>query len=127
MTLNRSINTDGLRVAPAARAFRKSPVTFTLRSSKEGKPMTKAVQLSKRLEQLDMTEGMKIIGKSSEEALYFEVIEDAMCIMDDDGSVNIIEPLGHGVITSEVTSSENVLKVLHHFLPFKEVFKRNVQ
>lgn len=89
--------------------------------------MNKAAQLSKRLEQLDVTEGMKIIEKSNGEALYFEVIEDAMCIMHDDGSVNIIEPLGHGVITSEVISSENVLKVLHHYRPFKEVFKRNVQ
>lgn len=89
--------------------------------------MSKAMQLSKRLEQLDIAEGMKIIEKANEEALYFEVIEDAMCIMHDDGSVNIIEPLGRGFITSEVISSTNVLKVLHHYRPFKEVFKHNVQ
>lgn len=89
--------------------------------------MSKAVQLSKRLEQLDVTEGMRIIGKSNEEALCFEVIEDAMCIMHDDGSVNIIESLGRGFITSEVISSANVLKVLHHYRPFKEVFKHKVQ
>jgi hypothetical protein len=91
--------------------------------------MNKAAQLSKtkRLEQLDVAEGMKVINKSSEEALYFDVIRDAMCIMHDDGSVSIIENLGRGVITSEVISSANILKVLHHYRPFKEVFKGNVQ
>jgi len=89
--------------------------------------MSKAVQLSKRLERLDMAEGMKIIEKSSAEALCCDVLEEAMCIMHADGSVNIIEPLGPGVITSEVISSANVLKVLHHYRPFKEVFKHNVQ
>jgi len=86
--------------------------------------MTKAAQLSKRLEQLDVAEGMKVIDKSSEEAIYFDVIGDAM---DDDGSVNIIENFGRGVITSEVISSANILKVLHHYRPFKEVFKGNLQ
>jgi len=47
--------------------------------------------------------------------------------MHDDGSVNIIENVGSGVITSEVISAENILKVLHHYRPFKEVFKGNVQ
>lgn len=89
--------------------------------------MNKAAQLSERLEQLDIAEGMKLIEKSNEEALYFDVIEDAMYIMHDDGSVNIIENLGHGVITSEVISSANILKVLHQYRPFKEVFKDNVQ
>jgi hypothetical protein len=89
--------------------------------------MNKAAQLSKGLEQLDVVEGMKLIDKSSEEALYFDVIGDAMCIMHDDGSVSIIENLGSGAITSEVISSANILKVLHHYRPFKEVFKGNVQ
>jgi hypothetical protein len=47
--------------------------------------------------------------------------------MHDDGSVSIIENLGSGVITSEVISSANILKVLHHYRPFSEVFKGNVQ
>ena len=89
--------------------------------------MNKAAQLSKKLEQVDIAEGMGIIEKSSEEALYFDVIEDAMCIMHDDGSVNIVESLGSGVITSEVISSANILKVLQHYRPFKEVFKGNIQ
>ena len=89
--------------------------------------MNKAAQLSKKLEQVDITEGMKIIEKQNEEALYFNVIEDAMCIMHDDGSVNIIENFGSGVITSEVISSANILKVLQHYRPFKEVFKDNIQ
>jgi hypothetical protein len=50
-----------------------------------------------------------------------------MCIMHDDGSVNIIENMGNGMITGEVISSENILKVLHHYRPFKEVFRGNVQ
>ena len=89
--------------------------------------MNKAAQLSKKLEQVDIAEGMKIIEKQNEEALYFNVIEDAMCIMHDDGAVNIIENFGSGVITSEVISSANILKVLQHYRPFKEVFKDNIQ
>lgn len=89
--------------------------------------VNKAAQLSQKLEQADVAEGMKIIERSNEEALYFDVIEDAMCIMHDDGSVNIIENFGGGVITCEVISSENILKVLQHYRPFKEVFKGNTQ
>ena len=89
--------------------------------------MNKAAQLSKNLEQTGIAEGMKIIEKCNKEALHFDVIDDAMCIMHDDGSVNIIENLGSGVITTEVISSANILKVLQHYRPFKEVFKGNVQ
>jgi len=89
--------------------------------------MNKAAQLSEKLEKLNVAEGMQLIEKSNKEALYFDVIEDAMCIMHDDGSVNIIENMGSGVITGEVISSANILKVLHHYRPFKEVFKGNVQ
>jgi len=89
--------------------------------------MHKAARLSQQLEQLNVAEGMEEIERSSKEALYFDVIEDAMCIMHDDGSVNIIENAGSGVVTSEVISAENILKVLHHYRPFKEVFKGNVQ
>lgn len=87
----------------------------------KGKLMNKAAQLSKQLEKLDVAKGMRLIEQSSNEALYFDVIGDAMCIMHDDGSVNIIENMGNGVITSEVISSENILKVLHHYRPFKDV------
>ncbi len=89
--------------------------------------MNKAAQLSEKLEQVDIAEGMEIIEKYNEEALYFDVIEDAMCIMHVDGSVNIIENFGSGVVTSEVISSANILKVLQHYRPFKEVFKGNIQ
>lgn len=89
--------------------------------------MNKAAQLSQRLEQVSVPEGMKIMEKSQEKALYFDVIEDAMCIMHDDGSVNIIEPLGRGVITSEVISPASILKVLQHYRPFKDVLERKVQ
>ena len=89
--------------------------------------MNKASQLSEKLKKLSVAEGMELIEKSNQNAIYFDVIEDAMCIMHDDGSVNIIENMGNGVITSEVISSENILKVLHHYRPFKEVFKAGVQ
>ena len=85
--------------------------------------MNKAAQLSRTLEQANSADWDKILEKSNKEALHFDVIEDAMCIMHDDGSVNIIEIRGHGVITGEVISSANILKVLHHYRPFKEVFK----
>ena len=89
--------------------------------------MNKAAQLSEKLEKLNVEEGIQLIEKTYEEAIYFQVIEDAMCIMHDDGSVNIIEHMGNGVMTSEVISSANILKVLHHYRPFKEVFKGNIQ
>ena len=87
--------------------------------------MSKAMQLSKKLEQVNVADGMKIIEESISEALHFDVINNSMCIMHDDGSVNIIENMGHGVITSEVISSESILKVLQHYRPFKEIFKAN--
>lgn len=89
--------------------------------------MHKAAQLSQQLEQMSVADGMKEIERASEEALHFDVIADTMCILHDDGSANIIENAGSGVITSEVISAENILKVLHHYRPFKEVFKGNVQ
>ena len=90
--------------------------------------MNKAAQLSQKLEGSNVEEGMQLIEKASEKALHFDIIDDdAMCIMHDDGSVNIIESMGNGVITSEVISSANILKVLHHYRPFKEVFKGQVQ
>ena len=89
--------------------------------------MNKAAQLSAKLEQVDVVEGMKIIEVWSDKSLFFDVIDDAMCIMHDDGSVNIIEGMGKGGITVEVISSENILKVLQHYRPFKEVFKGKIQ
>lgn len=89
--------------------------------------MHKAGRLSKALEQAGVAEGMKIIETSSQEALHFDVIGNAMCIMHDDGSVNIFESSDNGVITSEVISPVNVLRVLQHYWPFKEVFKGNIQ
>lgn len=89
--------------------------------------MNKAAQLSEKLEQVDVVERIKIIEEWSVESLFFDVIDDAMCIMHDDGSVNIIEHMGKGDMTVEVISSEIILRVLQHYRPFKEVFKRNIQ
>lgn len=89
--------------------------------------MNKAAQLAEKLEKLDVEEGLQLIEKFGETAIAFDAIDDVMCIMHDDGSVNMIENMGNGVITSEVISAANILKVLHHYRPFKEVFKGNVQ
>jgi len=89
--------------------------------------MNKAAELAEKLEKLNVAEGMQLIESTNEDALYFDIIEDAKYIMHDDGSVNIIENMGNGIITTEVISSENILKVLHHYRTFKEVFKGIVQ
>lgn len=89
--------------------------------------MSKAAQLSKELEQLNVAEGMDIIEKATNEALWFDADEDVMTIMHKDGSVNFIDNRGRGVVTCEVISAANILKVLRHYRPFKEVFKGNIQ
>lgn len=89
--------------------------------------MNKAAQLSKQLEQLKIDEGMEVIEKASEDAIWFDAVEDVMTIMHKDGSVNFIDNRGRGIVTCEVISAENILKVLRHHRPFKEVFKGNVQ
>jgi hypothetical protein len=89
--------------------------------------MHKAARLSSKLEQLNIAEAMKEIENSRSEALYFDVIADAMCIMHDDGSANIIESAGNGVFTSAIISPEDILRILHHYRPFKELFKSNMQ
>jgi hypothetical protein len=87
----------------------------------------KAAELAARLQNLGNADGMKIIEASTENALYFDGIGEAMCIMHMDGSVNIIDHIGMGNMTVEVISAGNILKVLMHYRPFKEVFKQNVQ
>lgn len=89
--------------------------------------MHKAARLSEALEQMSLAEGIAEPEKASTKALYFDVIGDAMCIMHDDGSVNTVERAGRGVITTEVISAENIVKVLHHYRPFGELLRRNVQ
>ncbi len=89
--------------------------------------MNKAAQLSKELEQLNVAEGMDVIEKSTKDALWFDVIEDVYTIMHKDGSVNFIDNRGRGIVTCEVISAANILKVLQHYRPFKEVFKDNIQ
>lgn len=89
--------------------------------------MNNAAELADRLNQVDVAEGMKLIEECNKTSLYFDVIDDAMCIMHTDGSVNIIEHMGKGTVTVEVISSGNILKVLKHYRPFKEVFKDQMQ
>jgi hypothetical protein len=89
--------------------------------------MNKAAELAARLNQVDVAEGMGLLEASYAEALHFDVIGDAMCVMHVDGSANIVEHAGKGVMTVEAISSENILKVLEHYRPFKELFKHQVQ
>jgi len=89
--------------------------------------MHKAAQLSKQLEQVSVPDGMKLIEKTLQTALNFDVFGDVQCIMHDDGSVNILELHGHGVITCHSISTENILKVLHHYRPFSDLFKGGIQ
>jgi hypothetical protein len=89
--------------------------------------MHKAAQLAARLEKVDMAEGMKLMEEWTASSLYFHVVDDAMCIMHSDGSVNIIDHMGKGAMTVEVISSGNILKVLEHYRPFSDVFKGKMQ
>lgn len=89
--------------------------------------MNKAAQLSNELEQLKIDEGLSVIEEATKDAIWFEAVEDVMTIMHKDGSVNFIDIRGHGIVTCEVISAENILKVLRHYRPFKEVFKGNIQ
>lgn len=89
--------------------------------------MNKAAQLSKELGTLNVAEGMGVIEKATNDALWFDAVENVMTIMHKDGSVNFIDNRGQGIVTCEVISAENILKVLRHYRPFKEVFKGNIQ
>jgi hypothetical protein len=89
--------------------------------------MHKAAELADKLRQVDVADGMKIIEVSTAGALHFDVIDDAMCIMHSDGSATIIDHMGKGAMTVESISSENILKVLKHYRPFKGLFKNQIQ
>lgn len=89
--------------------------------------MSQAAELAAKLGQVDIAQGLKIIEELSPTALEFDVIDDAMCIMHADGSVNIVENMGKGVVSVEAISSGNILKVLKHYRPYKDVFKNLVQ
>lgn len=89
--------------------------------------MNRAAEVSAKLEQLDVAEGMKLIESCTHESLYFDVIEDAMCIMHTDGSVNIVESFGKGGINVEVISSATIVRVLQYYRPFKDLFKDTIQ
>jgi hypothetical protein len=89
--------------------------------------MHKAAQLSKELAGASVENGMPLIEKTLHSALAFDVFGDVQIIMHDDGSANILELHGRGVITCHSISSENILKVLHHYRPFSGLFKGGIQ
>jgi hypothetical protein len=89
--------------------------------------MTKAAQLAAQLEQLDVDQGMETIQAQAQASLHFDVIDDVMCIMHSDGSANMIAHVGAGAVTVETISPGNILRVLRHYRPFKDVFTNHVQ
>ncbi len=89
--------------------------------------MNKAAQLSNKLISLDIYEFEKAIERSTKEAISFCAAEDVLCIMHSDGSVNFLDLGGDGIVTGEVISAENILRVLLCYRPFKEVFKSDIQ
>ena len=90
-------------------------------------PPNKASLLAARLENVDVATGMGIIEASTREAVHFDVIGDAMCIMHSDGSTNIVDSTGSAALTVEVISPAGTLQILKHYRPFKELYKRQVQ
>ena len=83
--------------------------------------MSKALDMSRKLEKLDLNGGMKFIEKQQSKALHTEVFEDTMYIMHKDGSSNIIEMMTAG-LGVHVLSAANTLKVLHTYKPFTDAF-----
>lgn len=89
--------------------------------------MNKAAQLAAKLEQGGGDQGLKLIEAQQQKALDFDVIDDVMCIMHSDGSVNMITYAGEGAFMVETISAANVLRVLRHYRPFKDVFTDQMQ
>lgn len=89
--------------------------------------MSKAAELSKALEGVSVENGIPLIEKTLHSALNFDIFGDVQIIMHDDGSANILELHGRGVVTCHSISSENILKVLHHYRPFSDLFKGSTQ
>ncbi len=89
--------------------------------------MNKAAQLAAALEKARVEEGLKLIEGQTHTSLYFDVIDDVMCMMHSDGSVNLIAQMGDGAMTVEVMSARSILRVLKHYRPFKDVFEAQVQ
>ena len=86
--------------------------------------MNKAAQFANELESIEDITFTDVIETHCQKALFFDNIKDALLIMYDDGSVIIIELQSQGIVTSEVISAANILKVLYHYRPFAKVFKK---
>ena len=89
--------------------------------------MNKAAHFAAQLEQVGGEEGLTMIQAQTGTSLHFDVIEDVMCIMHTDGSVNMIAHIGAGGMLVETISASNILRVLKHYRPFKDVFTAQVQ
>lgn len=87
--------------------------------------MSRALDMSNKLEKLDLNDGMKFIEKQQAKALHTQVFEDTMYIMHKDGSSNIIEMMDAG-LGVHVLSAANTLKVLHTYKPFTDAFNSKV-
>lgn len=89
--------------------------------------MTKASQLAAKLNGIEAHAGINMVEAEANKALHFDVIDDVMCIMHSDGSVNLIGQMGAAAMMVETIAPHNILKVLKHYRPFKDVFKDQVQ
>jgi hypothetical protein len=89
--------------------------------------MSKAAELSAKLERVEGEDGITLIEESIQDAIHFDAEGDVLCIMHSDGSANFIDQTNALGVMVEVISPANIVKVLKHYRPFTAVFKGKVQ
>jgi hypothetical protein len=85
--------------------------------------MNKAAKLMASVAHANGDEGLRLIEAQAEVALSSFEMDDILCMMHADGSVNFIVPMDGGAVAVEAISAVNILKVLMHYRPFAAVFK----
>lgn len=85
--------------------------------------MNKAAQLMASVAHANLDEGLSLIEAQAEVALSSFEMDDVLCMMHADGSVNFVAPMDGGGVAVEAISAVNILKVLLHYRPFAAVFK----
>lgn len=88
--------------------------------------MNKAAQFSAQLSKLDVQAGLTLVEAQADKAVHFDVIDEVMCLMHADGSVNMISQVSGVGMAVEAISAANILRVLKHYRPFSEVFSSPV-
>lgn len=74
--------------------------------------MNKAAQLAAKLNGIEARAGMDMVEAEANKALHFDMIDDVMCIMHSDGSINLIGQMGSSAMVVETIAAHNILKVL---------------